>query len=351
MNYDEFKNEFSSKVLEGLADAGYKDLSSEFGRVEKLNASYDSLVIGESDAKVGFNLNMTQTFEMFQQGINLNLLVEDGITSVVKALNEISLVDIDSLNDYSIMKTKLVMQAVSMEANKDLLETVPHKEMEDIAIAYRFVIDNFADERSSVLVTNKLLETYDITADELHKDALENAPILKPASIQGMTEVMRELFGEEADLIISELPEEKEPIYVASVPYHFHGASVLGYKDFMDNAAEKLEGDFFILPSSIHEVLLVKDDGNVDLNNLKEMVKSVNETQVSPEEKLTDSVYHYDSKEHIFELGEKFEARQRIKKERGKEKESLVGKLHKTRGNLDQKEEKHRDKTKERPVL
>ena len=56
--------------------------------------------------------------------------------------------------------------------------------------------------------------------------------------------------------------------------------------------------------------LLVKDDGAVNFNDLKSMVEDVNATQVAPEEKLTDSVYHYDSKEHIFELAEKFEARQ-----------------------------------------
>lgn len=78
----------------------------------------------------------------------------------------------------------------------------------------------------------------------------------------------------------------------------------------MDQAAEKLGGDFYILPSSIHEILLVPDNGDKTADDLRDMVREVNATQVSPEEKLTDNVYHYDSKEHIFELAEKFEARQ-----------------------------------------
>ena len=89
--------------------------------------------------------------------------------------------------------------------------------------------------------------------------------------------------------------------------------------------------DFFILPSSIHEVLLVKDDGNVNFTELKNMVEEVNATQVAPEEKLTDSVYHYDSKEHIFELAEKFEARQQAKEaeisSEKEEKGSVLGDL------------------------
>ena len=85
--------------------------------------------------------------------------------------------------------------------------------------------------------------------------------------------------------------------------------AINAYQNFMDEAAEKLGGDFFILPSSIHEILLVKDNGQFDRAALEQMVREVNATQVAPEDKLTDSVYHYDSKEKIFELAEKFEVR------------------------------------------
>jgi hypothetical protein len=68
--------------------------------------------------------------------------------------------------------------------------------------------------------------------------------------------------------------------------------------------------------------LLVKDDGNVDINNLEGMVKEVNETQVAPEDVLTDSVYHYDSKEKLFELAGKYQERINEKK-----RESTLDKL------------------------
>lgn len=102
-------------------------------------------------------------------------------------------------------------------------------------------------------------------------------------------------------------------------------------KDFMDQAAEKIGGDFFILPSSIHEILLVPDDGQKGADELKAMVMDVNATQVSPEERLSDNVYHYDSKEHIFELAEKFEARQQEKgtviDEKAEDRESVLKNL------------------------
>ena len=59
--------------------------------------------------------------------------------------------------------------------------------------------------------------------------------------------------------------------------------------------------------------MLVPDDGAMNADSLTDMVKDVNDTQLSPEEKLSDNVYHYDAKDHVFELAEKFDARQQEK--------------------------------------
>ena len=98
-----------------------------------------------------------------------------------------------------------------------------------------------------------------------------------------------------------------------------NGAGIIGYPGFMEMASEKLGGDFFLLPSSVHEVLLIPDDGKTDYRNLESMVREVNATQVELKDQLSDNVYHYDSKEKVFELAEKFDAR---KKERTADKGS-----------------------------
>lgn len=90
---------------------------------------------------------------------------------------------------------------------------------------------------------------------------------------------------------------------------------MIQYPGFLDQAAEALGGDFYVLPSSAHEVLLVADDGSMEIGYLEEMVRSVNETEVSPAERLSDNVYHYDSKAHIFENARTFEARVAAKEE------------------------------------
>jgi hypothetical protein len=230
------------------------------------------------------------------------------------------------------MKGNIAMEVLATDRNADLLAKIPHQEMEDMAVVYRFVVSSDETGRASMLVTNDLLEKMGVTPEQLHADALENAPELRPVVIKGMSEVIVDMMGEDVSEMfgIDEFPQD-EMMYVATVPDKISGAGVIAYQEFMDQAAEKLGGDFYILPSSIHEILLVKDDGNVDFKDLKAMVEEVNATQVAPEEKLTDSVYHYDSKDHIFELAEKFEARQQAKEadisSEKEEKGSVLGDL------------------------
>ena len=117
-------------------------------------------------------------------------------------------------------------------------------------------------------------------------------------------------------------PPENEPLFVATVPDKVQGASVLAYQNFMEQAAERVGGDFYVLPSSIHEILLVRDDGSMNRADLEDMVRTVNATEVQPEDILTDSVYHYDSKDKVFELAEKYEERTAAK-----QRESALDKL------------------------
>ena len=324
MDFNEFKEQFTEDVKQGLADAGI-DAKISINTVEKMNETYEAMTVTPEGSNVGVNVNMEKFFEAYENGTPYEDVVDKAVNVIEGGFANQPTVDVAALTDYDQMKDKLIMEVVSAEANADMLDKVPHKEMEDMAIVYRFELDSNDDGRATVLVTNQLIETMGVTPVQLHADAMENAPELKPAVIKGMSEVMAEMMGMSTeDLAMMGMPMDPadEQMYVASVPDKIHGAGVLAYQDFMDQAAERAGGDFFILPSSIHEVLIVPDNGNMSLSDLEAMVKEVNATQVAPEDKLTDSVYHYDSQAKIFELGEKFVERQ-SKKEAGIEAEAI----------------------------
>lgn len=332
LNYEDFKEKFKESISDKLEAEGIEAKLS-FHTVQKLNDSYDALTVTPEGESIGVNIPIDRFYNAYDEGMDFEDTIDKAVDLINQGINERPDFDIDSLSDYSQMKEKLAMEVVSAESNKEMLESVPHKMLEDMAIVYRFVLNSDEDGRSSVLVTNKMLENYGITAEQLHADALEIAPQIKPVEIKGMSEVLAELMGvEQAEMMgVGPVAPEDEQMYVATVPDKVHGAGVLAYEEFMDKAAERAGGDFYILPSSIHEILIVPDNGEMDLKALEDMVKEVNATQVAPQDKLTDSVYHYDSKEKIFELGEKFVERQ-AQKEAEKaaeksEKKSVLGDL------------------------
>lgn len=330
MDYENFKEQFVADVKDRLAEQG-ADVKVSVNEVNKLNESYEAITVTPEGSNIGVNMSLEKFYDAVQDGTPYDIVVDKAVDVINNGIDKRPEIDVAALTDYSQMKEKLAMEVVSAEANKDMLQNVPHQNMEDMAVVYRFVLNSDEEGRASILVTNQILENMGVTPEQLHADALENAPLIKPAEIKGMSEVMAEMMGaEQAEMMgIVPVAPEDEQMFVATVPDKVHGAGVLAYQDFMDQAAERAGGDFFILPSSIHEILIVPDNGKMDLKELENMVKEVNATQVAPADKLTDSVYHYDSKEKIFELGEKFVERQNEREEAAEkeEKGSVLGEL------------------------
>ena len=313
MDYEKFKKEFAEDIKQNLYERGYGEVTVNFNEVEKANQKYEAMSVAPEGSNVGVNFNLEQAFTAYENSGDYQGVVASAANVIAEGLDNVPTVDVSALMDYDTMKDKLSIEVISAETNEDLLSKIPHDRIEDLAVVYRFVLESNDNGRSSILVSNDLIERMGVTPEQLKADALDNAPEIRPAVIQGMNEVMREMMGPEVFEMMGIPEQTEEMMYVATVPDKNSGAGVLAYQDFMDQAAEKIGGDFFILPSSIHEILLVPDDGQKGADELRAMVMDVNATQVSPEEKLTDNVYHYDSKEHIFELAEKFEARQQEK--------------------------------------
>lgn len=331
MDYETFKQEFAEDIKEKVSQKGYGEVETSFHNIEKTNQNYEAISVVPAGGNIGVNYNIENAFASYEHSGDYEGVLASATGAIASGLDQVPVVNVNALMNYEIMKEKLSVEVISAEVNEELLAKVPHDRIEDLAVVYRFIMESNEDGRASILVNNDLIERMGVTHEQLRADALENSPEIRPAVIQGMNEVMKEMMGPEAYEMFGIPDDTEEMMFIATVPDKNSGAGVLAYQDFMDQAAEKIGGDFFILPSSIHEILLVPDDGQKGADELKAMVMDVNATQVSPEERLSDNVYHYDSKEHIFELAEKFEARQQEKgaaiDEKAEDRESVLKNL------------------------
>ena len=293
MNYEEFLNE-AKETLTMLLSEDYPGISITAVDVEKMqNGSYRGLSVREDGQDVAMTMNLEPLFEEVLEGGQKELILGKFAREIRERLEDMPVFDIGEISNYDVMKENLSIQMVSIQGNEHMLSEVPHKEMADLAAVYRVQIGR----DTSFLVTNNMLNGYGISREQLQTDAERYAPQHAPVSLRTMGEVMAEMMPPGM-----ELPEPEPKMFVATVQDQSYGAGVIAYPHFMEMAAERIGGEFFVLPSSVHEVLLVPDNGEMDWKELENMVRTVNETTVEPQEKLSDHVYHYDSQEKLFEL-------------------------------------------------
>ena len=199
MDYENFKESFNEALKESLSEKG-TEVNLNVQAVEKLNGEgYDAVTVTPVDSNIGVTLNIEPYYKSFVEGVSMETIIENASNNVENGLKNQPTVDVDSLTNYDIMKDKLIMEVVSTEANELMLKDVPHHEMEDMSIVYRFVIDSSDEGRATILATNAMLDLMGVTPEQLHEDAIKNAPELKPAVITEMSEVIADMMGVSVD--------------------------------------------------------------------------------------------------------------------------------------------------------
>ncbi len=305
MDFKEFTEKLEQNLKVALED-GPLGASVQKHELEKMNGqSYTALTVTPADKNVGMNINVDALYEQMQYGAGYQNVLSHALNQATAFVQDSPQFDISMLSDYEQMKPKLFVEVVGAERNAEMLEKIPHVQIEDMAMVYRVQVAVKDGEFASALVSNQMMETMGVTADQLHQDALDNSVEMRPAKVQSLSEVIATLTDMPVEMIEGSAP----PLLVVSTEDKIKGASAMFYPDIMDKLSKEVGGDFFVLPSSIHEALVMPDNGEMSADELKAMVTSINGDVVDPADVLTDQVYHFDAKERIFELGEKFESR------------------------------------------
>lgn len=196
-----------------------------------------------------------------------------------------------------------------------------------IASVYQILMDKTGEGTATITITDNLMDGYGITLEELHDQALQNMDTLQPHSFKGMNETVAEMIAvdiareqnvgmdEAKEMAMQMMTDIPDTMFVLTNDTKVNGAAAILNDDIRQEIAEKV-GDFYMLPSSIHETLIIPKDAGMEFKELEQMVQEVNQTQVAPGERLSDHVYEYDAKEH--ELFRSDRAEERAKQKEGK---------------------------------
>ena len=297
-SFEEFKNEVVGKIREFLPES-FASAEVSLQVVRKNNdLQLTGLTIRSTESNICPTIYLEKFYDEYVEGADMREILER--IAEVRMDHEVSeSFDVAQITDFEQIKGKLVPRLINAEMNSELLEARPHKLVADLAVTYCALLDQSFDGTASVAVTNELMKMWNTSAEELHEIAITNLSELLPSTFKGMTEVMTEMMGmstEEMEMM--GMSTDEEQIYVLSNSIKVNGASALLDAKMMEEIIEKV-GDFYILPSSIHETLIVPVKSGMDVESLETMVREVNSTQLQPDEILSNRVYSYSLEEGL----------------------------------------------------
>lgn len=304
MSYESFKNyivQYLQQQLQGV--------EIRVNKIRKNNGiELDSLTIQEADIIITPCIYLNQYYKQFQQGLSVQNITTE-ICSKYKEFKENSEYIkndnyADYFKDFTIASEHIIFKLVNFEKNKRLLEDVPFTRFLDLAIVYMFLAKEEDDSVGTILIRNEHLQMWNVTVNELHEYAMLNTPRLMPVKLKSMEEVLQELFGQPNESMEGERNLDSN-MYILSNSKGIHGASTILYPGVLGNFAHRSNEDIkqlYILPSSIHEVILLPCTQSLNIIQLQQMVEEINQTQVPEEEILSDGIYVYSVKNDMIFL-------------------------------------------------
>ena len=324
MSFEEFKQEIADNIKDHLPEE-YQDSSVQLNTVHKNNETLGAITITSTDSNVSPTIYLNSFYEDYQNGEDMDSIM-DKIADIRVEHEVDKSFDVSRIMDFEQVQDKIAARVVGMEGNDELLAQRPHAEMEDLAVTYCVMLGEDANGSMSVPITNQLMETWGVTQEDLHQLAQTNQETLTPSTFKSMNEVMVEMMlpqimedmgidRESAEQMISDMIPPDDMMYVLSNEQKVNGAAPLLDEKMMDQVAEKVGVDFYILPSSVHEVLIVPAEVGMDLKDLENMVQEVNATQVAPQDRLSDHVYQYDNETHEIFRADRAEEHMQAKEE------------------------------------
>ena len=279
---------FLEKLRKGLLRHYGEGCMVEIAEVQKNNGVRRmGIRIVQEDSNISPMLYAEELYKMYQDGRPLSEILSETVAIYEQYRIEGS-VETGFIEDFSKMKDRILYRLVGYEKNRELLRTLPHIRFLDMAVIFYWSIFHDTFGSADILVKKSLCRIWQVGEESLAEAAKQNTPRLLPPKICDICDIME---------VLSETKTEEEirgNLYVLTNIRRHYGAACMLYGGILEEFAEKTGKSFYVLPSSVHEVLLAPYSEMISEQELCGMVRSINQTQVEPEEVLTDSAYFYD---------------------------------------------------------
>nr|WP_308742329.1 DUF5688 family protein [uncultured Anaerocolumna sp.] len=313
MTYEQFLARIKAIVKKRMGGGYLVDINHV---IKNNSIQLDGLIILKNGERITPNIYLNSYFESYQEGESIEDIAAKIINIYEDTMEEGEREALCIQFELNEMKSSIIFRLVNYNKNIKLLNEIPHIRFLDLAITFHCLVKDNENGIGTIRITNEHIKNWNTTLEDITELATINTPVLLPASVRSMNKVIIDILNKEMEHNSENIDVENEikevldqmkqdtmtDMYVLSNAKGINGASCLLYPDVVKELSDQLNTDFYILPSSIHEIILVKNKDKIDKNVLREMVIDVNYTQVAEDEILSNNIYFYSRKRDALTL-------------------------------------------------
>lgn len=292
MNFQHFSDELIAQLTPMFPEGTLINIQ----KVPKNNGvCLDALIIREPGVNISPMIYLEDYYVLYKDGT----LLDEICHIICDVFLEVRLnhpVDPRFFTDFEQAKKHLVYQLISYAKNEERLCELPHIRYLDLAIVFCCMMQLENGENATILIRNEHLDLWHTDLETIKKQAFDNTPRLLPAYIQPIADAICDLMeaNESLERLLPLIDRDAAPpLYVLTNETQIYGAACMLYPSLLADFAESIGKDLYILPSSIHEVLLLPTDVRCADKELCALVRSVNSEQLPPAQQLSDTIYYY----------------------------------------------------------
>lgn len=285
---------FVCTLIENIRAALGPDVEISRRMQEKNNCvNTPYLTIRNSDRCFAPSIRLDTLFMSYKSGFMNIESITDQITSVCTRQTG-GPPDISRLfEDPRMLSERIYFRLVNYERNREILKTRPHIRFLDLAVTFCIHVPFPEQEIGSIQIDNKIAGSLGFTVEKLGALALKNTPVLFPKTFSPIEDIIDSIMKARGGCGLPDLPPGSGPsMNVLSNRQCCYGAACILYPGVLEEIRKKLGRDFYVIPSSVNEVIILTLD-EPDPSRLREMVREVNRTVVAPEEILSDNIFRY----------------------------------------------------------
>lgn len=296
MTDTKFYNDITTAVQKHLGDDWTAELLTNVTKNNGTNRV--AMVLYKNDDKIRPQIYLEKYYEDYQRGKELQEIVEEVLKMYKSAMKDINPKNLERLEEWTNIKERLALRIVSKERNQEELYNLVYEEICDLVAIATICVERNGEGVKSIRITQDLARKWNVSNEEILEAAKENTATLFPPKIQDLYEFVQDM----VDISKEELSQGRKnfpDMQILTNDLCINGASVILYDSFMKEVYERFGGKFIILPSSVHEVLVVPLEDSVYIPYLQEVVESINQRFVAEDEILSDNVYMYDGEKIV----------------------------------------------------